>query len=81
MRCGDFLLAHFAFVHIAVEKARHLKPTFYPYVDTNRQAFCNVKEVSVTSVLPAAPLGDGLDGMSGGAPEEFGAQQVVLLRY
>jgi hypothetical protein len=73
LRYGNFLLAHFALVHIAVEEVRPAKPPFYPHANTDRQSFCNIKEVGVTSALRSAPLVDGFDGVGGGAPQEFRA--------
>ena len=57
------------------------EPDFYPHINTTRQVSYDIEEVVVTPVLPASAFGDGFDGVSGGAPQEFGTQQTVLSRY
>lgn len=73
--------AHAALVHVAVQSAGVYEPACQGInVRVTRQAPDNLKEIVVAFVAPAPLLGSSFDPVGGGAPENFRAQQRVLLR-
>lgn len=58
-------ISHITLIHISVQVAGVAEPTPYSYINGIGQAFSNIKQVVMATVLPASAFGDGFDGVGG----------------